>query len=155
MRVIRSALVGIALLALSFAAVAQDAARVLELCDKPSLDLSEASWLALSSAGLIDPESSSDAALDRLRELGWLARASRKDAKYFPTTVGEFSFIAMKAYGMRGGIGYALAPGPRYAFRELGYLGLIPSSVGQDQVLPGTFAVKTIGKLDELRGVRR
>jgi hypothetical protein len=134
---------------------AQDASRVLAICDKQSLSLSEAAWLAFSSAGILPAEADSTAALARLRELGWIRRASRDDVDFFPATVGEFAFMAMKANKMRGGVGYALFPGPRYALREFAYLGLLPSTLDPAQLINGTMALRTLAKLEEFLGARK
>jgi len=136
-------------------AAAQEAARALSLCDKPTLSLPEAAWLALGSASLLPEGAGPAEALAKLRELGWIGRASREDVQSFPTTVGEFAFLAMKARGLRGGIAYALFPGPRYAFRELAYLGALPPAAESGQAIGGTLALRTLSKLDELKGAGR
>jgi hypothetical protein len=40
-------------------------------------------------------------------------------------SLGEYSYLLMKAFNIPGGIMYMLLPGPRYATRELAYLKLI------------------------------
>lgn len=134
---------------------AQEASSLLSLCDKPSLSLSEAAWLALSGANLLPPGSGPSAALARLRELGWIRRASREDVDYFPATVGEFAFLSMMAYRLRGGVGYAFFPGPRYAYRELSYRGLLPANLEAGQAIGGILALRSIARIDEYRGSRK
>jgi outer membrane protein OmpA-like peptidoglycan-associated protein len=56
-------------------------------------------------------------------ERGWLVKGSAAER---PIKLGELCFLMMKAFNIKGSFLYALFPGPRYAFRELDYLALIP-----------------------------
>ena len=46
---------------------------------------------------------------------GWLKKSAAND----PVTLGKLSFLIMKAFGMKGGMMYAVFPGPRYAYRSM------------------------------------
>ena len=59
---------------------------------------------------------SSQAAFEQALNLGWFPRGTAPDE---PITLGKLSFLVMKAFDMKGGMMYALFPGPRYAFRAM------------------------------------
>ncbi|MDR2717129.1 MAG: hypothetical protein LBB89_03565 [Treponema sp.] len=49
-------------------------------------------------------------------ERSWLPK---KAAAEKPITLTELSFLMMKAFDLKGGIMYAIAPGPRYSYRSM------------------------------------
>ncbi|MGO8693785.1 MAG: hypothetical protein ACLQMF_08965 [Rectinemataceae bacterium] len=61
-----------------------------------------------------------------------------------PVTLGDFSYMITRAFGMHGGIMYSILPGPRYATRELAYLGVISGPAMSDMALSGERALRII-----------
>ena len=61
-------------------------------------------------------------------------------------TLGEFSHLVMRAFGIPGGIMYTFVPGPRYAARELGYREFILDKPWPDRSLSGEEALSILGE---------
>lgn len=109
--------------------------------------------------------------MDRLLEMDHLTRgvalslieegaASRPDAAHpealdlfrereasGEVSLGEFSYMVMKAFSLKGGILYSLFPSGRYASRELGYKGFIRGDYGAYRKLSGTEALGILGRV--------
>jgi outer membrane protein OmpA-like peptidoglycan-associated protein len=96
---------------------AQIAAEMDALLESPAITFTQASRFVLAAA---DRE---PAAFTLARENGWLPKKAEPDSS---VRLGELCFLVMNAFNMEGSFLYALFPGPRYAFRELDYLRLIP-----------------------------
>ncbi|MDR2730074.1 MAG: hypothetical protein LBB81_04165 [Treponema sp.] len=47
---------------------------------------------------------------------GWLSKKAEAEK---PITLAELSFLIMKAFDLKGGMMYAILPGPRYAYRSM------------------------------------
>jgi hypothetical protein len=83
------------------------------------------------------------------REPGDLARAGRESE---PVRLDEFAFLLARAFGLKGGIMYTLFPGPRYAYRELVYRGILEGRVDPAQTLSGERLLYVMGRALELWG---
>lgn len=59
----------------------------------------------------------------------------------------------MKAFGINGGLMYSIFPGPRYAFRELVYKGIITRNTNPGGRLSGTNALRIIRIAAEMKGL--
>jgi outer membrane protein OmpA-like peptidoglycan-associated protein len=101
---------------------AQVAAEMDALLETPAINFIQASRFVLASAD-IDLADNYLAPFDLAREKGWLPKRAIPDGH---VRLGELCFLVMRAFGMKGSFLYALFPGPRYAFRELDYLRMIP-----------------------------
>jgi outer membrane protein OmpA-like peptidoglycan-associated protein len=101
---------------------AQTAAEMDTLLETGAVSFGQAARFVLDTANLIDPVSAGKAFV-LARQKGWLPEGAREDG---PIRTGELSFLIMNAFGMQGSFLYRLFPGPRYAFRELDYRGLLP-----------------------------
>ena len=80
--------------------------------------------------------------LSALADQGWGIEIKERGA---PITLGEFAYIVMRAFDLPGGVMYSLFPGPRYAARELGYLGLIPGNSSPYRLISGDEVVQVLG----------
>jgi outer membrane protein OmpA-like peptidoglycan-associated protein len=103
---------------------AQTAAEMDALLETPAVNFAQASRFVLAAAEYpvgADPAAGTAYAL--ALEKGWLPKKAAPDK---PLKLGELCFLIMKALDIKGSFLYALFPGPRYAFRELDYLRLIP-----------------------------
>ena len=78
------------------------------------------------------------------RERGWLDEAA---APSDSLTLGTLSFLMMRATDMSGGLGYRVFPGPRYATRELDYLGLLRGYAAPNRRLSGTELLQVVGNV--------
>jgi outer membrane protein OmpA-like peptidoglycan-associated protein len=101
------------------------------LLETEAVSFGQAARFVLITTDWIDPASAAGAAYALAREKGWLPEKSLEQS---PIRTGELSFLIMNAFDMKGSFLYSLFPGPRYAFRELDYLGLLPGR--RDPALP-------------------
>jgi outer membrane protein OmpA-like peptidoglycan-associated protein len=106
---------------------AQVAAEMDALLETPAINFIQASRFVLAAADVFQTDGLRTGdyftALNLARENGWLPKEVVPDSH---VKLGELCFLVMGAFGMRGSFLYALFPGPRYAFRELDYLRMIP-----------------------------
>jgi len=129
---------------------AQSNAVIDETLAQASLAGGNGAYLILTAAGLVDESVSPAAAWDALLAQEWFrSRKSAQDS----LTLGEYSYILMRAFGMKGGIMYTLLPSPRYASRELGYKGIIIKDAGAYRAVSGQEALSMLGLV--LRSGRR
>ena len=64
-----------------------------------------------------------------------------------PVTLGVFSYMLTRAFGIQGGIMYRILPGPRYATRELSYLGIISGHAKPGMSLSGERALRILERI--------
>jgi hypothetical protein len=114
------------------------------LLEEQTASFGQASYLVLTAAGrLSDEASTADAALVVTAQ-GW--KVPHKDADE-PVTLGEYSYLLMQAFEMKGGLMYRIFPGPRYAGRELAYLRFIRGDTSPYRLLRGEEAIGILGRL--------
>jgi len=116
------------------------------LLDSPQAAFGDAVYLALSAAGIVPETATPDDAVTAL--LARNRRFSGRSAEG-PITLGEYAFVLMKAFDIRGGILSSIFPGPRYACRELAFLGLLSGNASPNRRLAGEEAVRILGKVLE------
>jgi hypothetical protein len=122
------------------------------LLDSPTASFGDAVYLALSAARIVPETATPDEAVKSLVDGN--RRFSGRSAEG-PITLGEYAFVLMKAFDIRGGIFYSIFPGPRYACRELAFLGLLDGKAGPNRRLAGDEAVRVLGKVLEYREAAR
>lgn len=110
----------------------------------------EAVYLALTASDYISERASIRMAMSALHYQGWKLKEREADESI---SLGEFSYILMKAFNLKGGMFYAMFPTPRYAARELKYLGFIRGFASPNRKLDGHEAIKILGKLMRSREV--
>jgi hypothetical protein len=103
---------------LSAPVYAQTAAELETILGTTSVSCAQAAKFVAASVG---SEASTGAvmekdAFDSAMAKGWLPK---KAAAEKPITLAELSFLIMKAFDMKGGMTYAILPGPRYAYRSM------------------------------------
>ncbi len=64
-----------------------------------------------------------------------------------PVTLGDFSYMLTRAFGIQGGIMYRVLPSPRYATRELAYLGIISGPAKPGMPLSGERALRILERI--------
>jgi hypothetical protein len=104
----------------------------------------DAAYLVLVGAGLLGDNEAVERALGVLADRGW-AIAGRGASE--PLTLGEFAFLVMRANGIPGGLMYQVAPGPRYATRELEYLEVIQGKGRPGSGVSGERAARILGRV--------
>ncbi len=101
-------------------------------------------YLVLVAAETIPEEMSIPVALNFLRMQDWgMEMKGQEEA----INLGEHSFLIMKAFKMRGGLMYSLFPGPRYACRELAFLGLIKGEALAYRTLSGEEVLRILERV--------
>ena len=139
------------LLALFFAVLplaAQSNTVIDTLLDARDAAFGDAAYLVLSAAKIVPEKATPKDAVWTLQARDWgVAGRSAKD----PITLGEYAFLLMKAFDIRGGIMYRLFPGPRYACRELAFLGLLEGNTTPNRRLAGDEAVRVLSRFLERR----
>lgn len=108
----------------------------------------DAVYLVLSAAKIIPEKATPNDAVWALqaKNMGVAGRSAKE-----PITLGEYAFLLMKAFKVRGGIMYRLFPGPRYACRELAFLGLLEGNTAPRRRLGGEEAVRIVSRFLEQR----
>jgi hypothetical protein len=130
-------------------AAAQSNLLIDRLLEQPRASFGAAAYLVLAASGALDPEASEQQALAALSEKGWKLRAPQAEE---PIRLGEFCFLIMKAFDEKGGLMYRLFPGPRYAVRELAYLGLVHGKAHSGRFPSGQEVVQILSSYLDRKG---
>ena len=112
----------------------------------------EAAYLVLTATNKIPDNSSFAQASSVIEKQGWKIEPAPSGQEI---TLGTYSYMIMRALGMHGGIMYAIFPGPRYAERELDYLGFIHGYATPYRRLSGIEAVSILGEVMRAKGGSR
>ena len=104
-----------------FPAFTQTAADIETMLYEKAVTFEQAAWLILASA-MDEPPVNSQAAFVLAVEQGWISVNVSGGA---PINFGNLSFLAMKAFDIKGGLMYRLFENRRYAFREMKNFGYI------------------------------
>ena len=102
--------------------------------------------LTLAAAGMVPDDGSVEESLEYLAALGW--KLKEKDADE-AVKLGEYAYLIMMAFDMRGGIFYRLFPGPRYAVRHVAYLGFVRRNPLAYRTVSGEEVVRILGRVLE------
>lgn len=130
-------------LCLSAASVSAQSNDIIDVVLKEQeLTCGNGAYLVLTAAGMIDEGVTPAEALAELKELGWIGSGRETDDSM---SLGEYSAVIMRSFSMPGGIMYSITKSPRYASRELGYLGYISSDPGAYRTLKGNEALSILG----------
>ena len=138
----------ILLIIFGFALHAQSSDMMDILLEEERATYGRAAYLELAAGRQIPDEASVKDTMDLLENRNW--NVKRKDADA-PITLGEYSYLLMQIFEMRGGLMYRLFPGPRYAARELVYLKIIDGDFTPGRAISGEEGVRILGRLMEWR----
>ncbi len=139
-------------LACSLRASAQTGAFMDRFLEQDKVAYGDASYLVLVGAGLLKDSESPDSALASLQQRGWAVAGKGAGD---PLTLGEYALMVMRSFGIPGGVMYHLAPGPRYATRELAYLGVIQGKARPASALSGERAARILGRVLDYKEAQR
>lgn len=115
-------LVGVLLFLGVMVGFAQSNALIDEILAQKKLGYSYAAYLVLSAAGVIPDTATPEQALEALAQQDWDIKIPEGPADI---TLGQYAYLLMRAFNIPGGLMYRLIPGPRYAAREIAYLGFV------------------------------
>jgi outer membrane protein OmpA-like peptidoglycan-associated protein len=127
----------------------QTAADMERLMDSREITCAQACRFVLPAAGALDENAGTGAAFAAARERGWLPRgAAEEDA----VKLGDLSFLVLQSFSLKKSFLAALFPGPRYAYRQLDYLGLIPGVRDPSLKVSGERLLQILGRVLSYRG---
>jgi outer membrane protein OmpA-like peptidoglycan-associated protein len=127
----------------------QTAAEMDELLDSREITWAQACRFVLPAAGALEENIPAPAAFALARQNGWLPKGAAADS---PVNLGGLSFLISGAFSIQDSILYVLFPGPRYAYRQLDYLGLIPGLRDPALKVSGEQLLQILGRVLDYRG---
>jgi hypothetical protein len=131
-------------LAVSFSAAAQSNEVIDQVLEQNELVYKNGAYFVLTASGMVPetmgPEEAYTALLEKQSE--WKLKDMRPEKKL---RLGDFSHILMRALDIPGGLLYRIFPGPRYAAKELSYLGIIKKSADPYRDITGSEALQILG----------
>jgi hypothetical protein len=127
----------------------QTAADMDELLDSREISWAQACRFVLPAAGALGENTSAPAAFALAREKGWLPKGAALDSS---VNFGGLSFLIIQSFSIKPSVLYALFPGPRYAFRQLDYLGLIPGLRDPALKVSGEDLARILGRVLDYLG---
>jgi len=116
------------------------------------INAGQAAYLVLVASDNISDDADEARAFELLTQLKWVPEGLTVDRKI---THAEYSYILMRAFGVKGGIFYSMFPSTRYAYRELKHLVVIQGSTDPDMPVSGPEAMRMIGRIFDVKGVKQ
>ena len=116
-----------------------------EILSQESLLIGHGAYIVLVSQGLLADEASPQEAVQALTNYPSLKRF----AESRPTetmSVGEFSFLLQELLSIPKGMFSSVFPGPRYAVRDLRFMGIIQSRATAGMELSGERALRILNR---------
>jgi hypothetical protein len=108
------------------------------------LTYASAAYLLLVATGKAAEETSPTQAVARAEQEG-IALKGVSAAEGL--SIGQYSFMLMRAFQLTGGIMYRIVPGPRYAAREMEYAGVIQGPAIPGMALSGNEALRMLERV--------
>jgi hypothetical protein len=120
-----------------------------QLLEQPRATFGAAAYLVFAASEAIPPEATEQEALTALSERSWKLKARDPEE---PIRLGEYCYLIMKAFEVKGGLMYRLIPRPRYAVRELAYLGFVRGKAYSARYPSGQEAVQILSSFLNRKG---
>jgi len=129
---------------------AQTAAELEAILQTQNVSCAQAAKFVLASgsdaaAANLSAQSAFDLALSR----GWLADGTKPNDKI---TLDKLSFLILKSFNMKGGVMYALSPGPRYAYKSMVSRDFIQGNTSPGMNVSGEKFLLILGKVISAQG---
>ena len=109
-----------------------------------TLSYGNAAYLVGTASGHLPETVTPEDAVPQLEQAG-LGLPGRKSTD--PVSLGDFSYMLTRAFGISGSIMYSILPGPRYATRELAYLEIISGPAMPGMSLSGERALRILEQI--------
>ncbi len=106
-------------------------------------------YMVLTAVGELPEDATAQDAVEAIQSRNWGIEPAKPDKAI---TLGEYSYLLMKALNMKGGIMYTIFPCPRYAARELVFLDYVVGNSAAGRVLSGNEVVRILGQALEQQG---
>jgi hypothetical protein len=117
-----------------------------EVLQAEATSYGDAAYLVLVAAGIVPEETGPEEALRQPVVSSWKIEEKTSGD---PVSLGEYSFMLMKTFELKGGLLYRIFPGPRYASRELAYRRIILGSKDPRRHVPGEEALRLLAQVIE------
>ncbi|MGO8692040.1 MAG: hypothetical protein ACLQMF_00065 [Rectinemataceae bacterium] len=130
------------------AAWGQSASFIDQVLSQDRARYGDSAYLVLAAAGLIPDTATPEEAVAYVAKAGW----AKSPTVAGPTSLGQFSYLVMRAFGMKGGVMYLVFPGERYATRELVFRKIVTDMTEPDRVLSGEEVLRFLGRAAALKG---
>jgi hypothetical protein len=114
------------------------------LLDSREITWAQACRFVLPAAGALEENTPAPAAFNAALEKGWLPKGAAENS---PVNLGGLSFLIIQSFSIKGSAMFALFPGPRYAYRQLDYLNLIPGLRDPAMKVSGERLVQILGRV--------
>ena len=141
----------ILLIFVAFSGFSQTTDIVDTILEQEKTEVGHAAYMVLVAAGELSESASPEEAVSVLNKKGWNFSSKEADE---PIRLGEYSYIIMRAFDIRGGIFYSLFPGPRYAARELVYKKFVTGGLSYLRDVSGEEALRILGRVLEWKGAQ-
>jgi hypothetical protein len=130
---------------------AQTAAELEDILLAQAVSCGQAARFVLEAAEIASPQ---DAALAFAfaAERSWLPQKAEAEKHI---TLAELSFLIMKAFNMKGGVMYAMLPGPRYGYRSLVSRSFIQGDADPAMTVNGVRFLLILGNVLDAAGGER
>ena len=151
MRMLFRVLAVVMMLALSAASplLAQSNEDVDRLLDQDRATFADAAYFIFLAAGIADETESPAQFFARTDWSQWGLQPAAADE---PIRFGQFSYLLMQAFELPGGVMYRLAPGPRYAAREVVHRGHTRGSQASGRSMSGDEVLRIVGSVRRATG---
>jgi hypothetical protein len=115
-----------------------------------SITVGQAAYLVLVASDNLGDDADEARAFELLENFGWAPKGAVADS---PIKTKDYSFMLMKAFGLEGGLMYALFPGPRYAYRQLSSSLVIQGRSDPGMMVGGANAIRMLGRVFDVKGI--
>jgi len=120
-----------------------------QLLEQEEASFALSAYMVLSAVGEVPEDAAPGRAIEVLNAQKWDLAPPSPDGVI---TLGEYSYLLMKAFNMKGGIMYSIFPGPRYAARELAFRNLVRGNSAAGRTISGNEVMRILGRALEQRG---
>lgn len=107
---------------LAFPLIGQQSNIIDDVISQRSIDLQNATYLALTAGDIIDESTEPSEALKVLQDLNWSIKKAETNREL---TLGDSTVLLMNSLKVKGGIMYSLTKQPRYAYKEMVFRGIL------------------------------
>lgn len=131
-------------------AFAQSNAFIDGLASGKPVTLGQAAYLVLVASDNLGDDADPARAFELLETFGWAGKGSAAGDEI---SVARYSYLLMRAFGLKGGLMYSLFPGPRYAYRHMAAKLVVQGRSDPQARLNGTEALRMLGRVFDLKGI--
>ena len=128
---------------------AQTARELETVLEAPAVTCAQAAYFVYSSREGSTRSTRPETAFEQALERGWVPQGTTQAESI---TLGKLSLLLMKAYDIKGGMMYAIFPGPRYAFKTMVSRSFIQGTADPSMTVSGEQFLLILGNVLEAMG---